>query len=115
MKENEMSMGVLMYDGFNWFVMTENANLFRLHVESTEGWSVLDRSWFFKEMVNSEIEGVIIDGDFKPHKPNMDWVYWKERCLAAEEYINLSPCDPDIYEEQLISYYYWKELVKNER
>ncbi len=27
--------------------------------------------------------------------------YWKERCEAAEAYIEESPCDPDIYPKQL--------------
>jgi hypothetical protein len=40
--------------------------------------------------------------------------YWKERCLAAEKYIDLSPCDSDIYEDQLTAYYEWRNLVEEE-
>lgn len=32
--------------------------------------------------------------------------YWKARCLAAEKFIDESPCDPDIYSEQIEAY--WK-------
>lgn len=40
--------------------------------------------------------------------------YWKERCLAAEKYIEESPCDPDIYLEQYKAYENWLNL-KNEK
>jgi hypothetical protein len=40
--------------------------------------------------------------------------YWKERCLAAEKFIDLSPCDPDIYPDQLIAHNAWIELVGKE-
>ena len=33
--------------------------------------------------------------------------YWKKRCEAAESYIAESPCDPDIYPEQLVAYWKW--------
>ena len=35
----------------------------------------------------------------------------KERMHAAEKYISESPCDPDIYQEQLDAYMAWKEIV----
>jgi len=35
---------------------------------------------------------------------------WKNRCLLAEEYISESPCDPDIYPEQLEAYEKWQEF-----
>jgi hypothetical protein len=40
--------------------------------------------------------------------------YWKERCLAAEKFIDLSPCDPDIYDDQLIAHGEWVELVNKQ-
>jgi len=40
--------------------------------------------------------------------------YWKERCLAAEKFIDLSPCDPDIYDDQLIAHNEWV-TIKNKQ
>jgi hypothetical protein len=40
--------------------------------------------------------------------------YWKERCLAAEKFIDLSPCDPDIYDDQLIAHGEWV-AIKNKQ
>lgn len=40
--------------------------------------------------------------------------YWKERCLAAEKFIDLSPCDPDIYDDQLIAHGEWIKLVNKQ-
>lgn len=40
--------------------------------------------------------------------------YWKERCLAAEKFIDLSPCDPDIYDDQLIAHNEWVRLVSKQ-
>lgn len=40
--------------------------------------------------------------------------YWKRRALAAEKYIAKSPCDPDIYEEQMVAYRQWQSIVKEE-
>lgn len=39
-------------------------------------------------------------------------VYWQERCLLAEDYISESPCDPDIYEDQLKAYWLWMDFKK---
>ena len=36
--------------------------------------------------------------------------YWIERCLAAEKYIDESPCDPDIYPKQLEAYNIWIKI-----
>ena len=38
--------------------------------------------------------------------------YWKTRCLLAEKYIEESPCDPDIYDEQLKAYSVWMDFKK---
>jgi hypothetical protein len=35
-----------------------------------------------------------------------------ERCEAAENYISLSPCDPDITVEQSEAYAKWQAIVK---
>lgn len=40
--------------------------------------------------------------------------YWKERCLAAEEYIDESPCDPDITKKQIIAHDYWQMIKKQQ-
>jgi hypothetical protein len=36
--------------------------------------------------------------------------YWKTRCLLAEKYIEESPCDPDIYDEQIKAYNKWQDF-----
>lgn len=41
--------------------------------------------------------------------------YWKSRCEAAEKFIAESPCDPDIYADQIDAYDKWQELVKSEK
>lgn len=38
--------------------------------------------------------------------------YWKKRCELAEAYIDESPCDPDIYREQLDVWNNWREFKK---
>jgi len=40
-------------------------------------------------------------------------MYWKTRCLLAEKYIEETPCDPDIYVEQMEAYWKWINF-KNE-
>lgn len=39
--------------------------------------------------------------------------YWRKRCLAAEEYIKESPCDPDITNEQAEAYFKWQDIKKD--
>jgi len=87
-----------------------------LHPKSTEGWSVIEREYFFNKMVDRVIDYEIVSETIKgesssmgsgythfqvpfakPIKPKFDWEYWKHRCLAAEHFIEESPCDPDIY------------------
>lgn len=40
--------------------------------------------------------------------------YWKERCLAAEDFIKASPCDPDITPAQVKAHEKWSQLVHNQ-
>ena len=40
--------------------------------------------------------------------------YWKKRCELAEEFIEESPCDPDITSEQIKAYDEWQRYVKLE-
>lgn len=40
--------------------------------------------------------------------------YWKQRCLLAEKYIDESPCDPDIYDNQMKAYREWQDF-KNDQ
>jgi hypothetical protein len=40
--------------------------------------------------------------------------YWKERCLAAEKFIDLSPCDPDIQGGQLEAHSEWISFILKE-
>jgi hypothetical protein len=40
--------------------------------------------------------------------------YWKERCLAAEKFIDLSPCDHDIYPDQLDAHSEWISIILKE-
>jgi hypothetical protein len=105
-----------------------------LHIKSTEGWSIIEREDFFKKMVDKPIEYEIVNetvrGEFssmgggythyqvqfaKPIKPKFDWEYWKNRCLAAEHFIDESPCDPDIYQKQMEAYNEWQKWVEDER
>jgi hypothetical protein len=38
--------------------------------------------------------------------------YWYNRCYHAEQFIEKSPCDPDIYDEQIIAHQQWQESKK---
>lgn len=40
--------------------------------------------------------------------------YWKKRCELAENYIELSPCDYDVHEEQYAAYNKWLNFKNNE-
>ncbi len=40
--------------------------------------------------------------------------YWKERCITAEKYIQESPCDSDIYEQQHEACINWLTLKNKE-
>jgi len=36
-------------------------------------------------------------------------IYWRQRCKAAEKYIEESPCDPDIHSRQIEAHKKWQE------
>ena len=38
--------------------------------------------------------------------------YWELRCGLAESYIDKSPCDPDLYSDQLLAYNKWMDFKK---
>ena len=133
--------GILKYTPVGWYVnynelVEPGINQPRellLHPNATEGWSVIERENFYKKFVNTLIDFEIVNetviDEFSsmggnthyqakfayPIKPKFDWEYWKHRCLAAERFIEESPCDPDIYPEQMDAYNEWQKLVKDER
>ena len=134
--------GILKNTNDGWFVwynkpVDEVATAYdslQLHPKATEGWSITEREDFFKKFVDKVIEYEIVSetirGEFnsmgggythyqvqfaKPIKPKFDWEYWKHRCLAAEHFIEETPCDPDIYPEQINAYNEWQKWVENER
>lgn len=37
--------------------------------------------------------------------------YWEKRCKAAEAFIEASPCDPDIYPEQIAAHSEWRASI----
>ena len=134
--------GTLKYTPVGWYVKygelvdpgIEDMRELQLHPNATKGWSVIERENFFKKFVNKlikfEIVSETIRGEFsamgggythyqvqfaKPIKPKFDWEYWKHRCLAAEQFIEESPCDPDIYPKQIEAYNEWQKWVEDER
>jgi len=40
-------------------------------------------------------------------------IYWKQRCLLAEEMEKNSPCDPDITPLQMKAHKEYNEFIKN--
>ena len=67
----------------------------------------------------------VVDGDqefekeFALAKPTLDekeeeYGYWEGRCLAAEKFIDLSPCDPDIHGDQWMAYNEWNKIKNKE-
>lgn len=66
------------------------------------------------DIKKSKTKRVKLNDLFKIH--NYDELsYWKSICLAAEKYIEESPCDPDITTDQIIAYDAWLKIVKNEK
>ena len=134
--------GILKISSSGWWVwydkpvdeVSTTYESIQLHPKATEGWSVTEREDFFKKFIDKTIEYEIVSetitGEFsamgggythyqiqlaKPIKPKFDWEYWKHRCLAAENFIEESPCDPDIYPKQIDAYNEWQKWVENER
>ena len=134
--------GILKNMNGSWFVWCEKPvdevatayDSLPLHIKSTEGWSITERADFFKKFVDKTIDYEIVSetirGEFsamgsgythfqiqlaKPIKPKFDWEYWKNRCLAAEHFIEESPCDPDIYPQQIEAYNEWQKWVEDEK
>jgi|688.fasta_scaffold487194_2 hypothetical protein len=67
------------------------------------------------EVGDFDMEGMVEYAKIVPEvKEEEPYNYWKERCLVAERFINLSPCDHDIYPDQLIAYNEWIELVNKQ-
>lgn len=63
------------------------------------------------EVGDFDMEGMVEYAEIVPEvKKEEPYNYWKERCLAAEKFINLSPCDPDVYPDQLIAYGEWESI-----
>jgi len=62
-----------------------------------------------------DMEGMVEYAKIVPEdKVDEPYNYWKERCLAAEKFIDLTPCDPDIYDDQLIAHGEWIKLINKE-
>ena len=62
-----------------------------------------------------DMEGMVEYAKIVPEdKVEEPYNYWKERCLAAEKFIDLSPCDPDIYDDQLIAHGEWIKLINKQ-
>jgi hypothetical protein len=67
------------------------------------------------EVGDFDMEGMVEYAEIVPEvKEEEPYDYWKERCLAAEKFIDLSPCDPDIYDDQLIAHNEWV-TIKNKQ
>ena len=67
------------------------------------------------EVGDFDMEGMVEYAKIVPEvKEEEPYNYWKERCLSAERFINLSPCDHDIYPDQLIAHKEWIELVNKQ-
>lgn len=65
----------------------------------------------FRQIIDNLTDDQIIEtieDIVKDQMPQCD--YWEKRCALAENYISLSPCDPDIYEEQFEAYKEWNKF-----
>jgi hypothetical protein len=64
------------------------------------------------EVGDFDMEGMVEYAEIVPEvKEEEPYDYWKERCLAAEKFIDLSPCDHDVYPDQLIAHNEWIKFV----
>jgi hypothetical protein len=67
------------------------------------------------EVGDFDMEGMVEYAKIVPEvKEEEPYDYWKERCLAAEKFIDLSPCDPDIHGDQWMVYNEWNK-IKNKQ
>jgi hypothetical protein len=67
------------------------------------------------EVGDFDMEGMVEYAKIIPEeKVEEPYNYWKERCLSAEKFIDLSPCDPDIHGDQWIAYNEWNK-IKNKQ
>jgi len=67
------------------------------------------------EVGDFDMEGMVEYAKIVPEVKEVEpYNYWKERCLAAEKFIDLTPCDPDIYDDQLIAHGEWIKLINKE-
>lgn len=73
------------------FVLNKDATY-----NTEEGWNKEPIQGEYAKIVQPEIE--------EPYN------YWKERCLAAEKFIDLSPCDPDIHGDQWMAHNEWEKI-----
>jgi hypothetical protein len=73
-----------------------------------------------------DLDNVAHFGDFGEDAEVIEWLsesiepcatssenYWKQRCEAAERFINESPCDPDITKSQIYAHGIWQQLKNN--
>jgi len=68
-----------------------------------------------EEIVNGAIKRLILRTSTKEVIEDAMYEYakcWRERCLAAEDYIAKTPGDPDITEQQVKAYEKWQRLVE---
>jgi hypothetical protein len=68
-----------------------------------------------EEIVNGAMKRLILRTSTKEVIEGAMYEYakcWRERCLAAEDYIAKTPGDPDITEQQVKAYEKWQRLVE---
>jgi hypothetical protein len=97
-------------DGFNWEYYMDYylSNISWIHMRIIYGFEVL-----VENACDSELDYLDYNKEIKElMSSNND--YWKKRCELAEDYISKTPCDPDIYDDQLNSYKNWMEIKNNE-
>lgn len=67
------------------------------------------------EIGDFDMEGIVEYAEIIPEAKEVEpYDYWKERCLAAEKFIDLSPCDPDIHGDQLDAHSEWISIILKE-
>jgi hypothetical protein len=69
-----------------------------------------DANWV---MTENEILKLITPIELPNDEKNKS--YWEKRCELAENYIDESPCCPDITNDQLKAYSQWKEFINQNK